>query len=93
LAAIAQASRSNRSAQFLQRPLNSEHRLNQTAQGQITSVVPPAPIDLQLDSPPEVDWLLWQADKIEAQAKIIKMSFILPPSKTIEFALLLAGIG
>jgi hypothetical protein len=48
-------------------------------------VVPPAPIDLQLDSPPEEDWLLWQAVKIEAQAIIIKMSFILPPSMLIEF--------
>ena len=88
---MAQARRSNRSTQFLQRLLKSERRLSQTAQGQITSVVPPAPIDLQLDSPPEEDWLLWQADKIEAQAKIIKTSFILPPSKTIEFALLQAG--
>lgn len=77
--------------QLLQCPLKSGRRFSQTAQGQITSVVPPAPIDSQLDSPPEEDWLLWQADKIEAQAMITKIIFILPPSIAIEFSLLMPG--
>jgi hypothetical protein len=34
----------------------------------MTSVVPPAPIDVQPDKPPVDDWLLWHDAKITAEA-------------------------
>jgi len=59
-----------------------------TGQGQITSVVPPAPVEVQPESPPDEDSLLWQAAKIEAQATTTNISFILPPIVAIDLALL-----